>query len=113
MQVRSDMLLGSLLAGQAFANSPVAAVHALAYPIGGIFHVPHVMRFNMPVCGADYAALAPLIFANLAQVPEERRCEALIDRLAALAQNLGLETRLREVGIGQEDLPHMAKDAML
>ncbi|MCV6547123.1 MAG: hypothetical protein OIF56_07565 [Cohaesibacter sp.] len=38
---------------------------------------------------------------------------ALIDRLAALAQDLGLETRLREVGIGQEDLPHMAKDAML
>ncbi|MCV6575299.1 MAG: iron-containing alcohol dehydrogenase [Cohaesibacter sp.] len=123
LHVRSDMLLGSLLAGQAFANSPVAAVHALAYPIGGIFHVPHglsnalvlphVMRFNMPVCGADYAALAPLIFANLAQVPEERRCEALIDRLAALAQDLGLETRLREVGIGQEDLPRMAKDAML
>ena len=52
------MLLGSMLAGQAFANSPVAAVHALAYPIGGHFGVPHglsnalvlphVLRFNAP-----------------------------------------------------------------
>ncbi|CDZ65844.1 Hypothetical protein NGAL_HAMBI2605_41170 [Neorhizobium galegae bv. orientalis] len=38
---RGAMLLGSMLAGQAFANSPVAAVHALAYPIGGTFHIPH------------------------------------------------------------------------
>ena len=37
----SDMLLGSMYAGMAFANSPVAAVHALAYPIGSMFHVPH------------------------------------------------------------------------
>jgi alcohol dehydrogenase class IV len=122
-QVRSDMLLGSLLAGQAFANSPVAAVHALAYPIGGIFHVPHglsnalvlphVMRFNMPACGKAYADLAPLIFPDLGSTAHDRRCEALIDRLAALAEDLGLETRLREVGIGEEDLPRMASDAML
>ena len=64
-QVRSDMLLGSLLAGQAFANSPVAAVHALAYPIGGHFKVPHglsnalvlphVMRFNIATAPDAYA----------------------------------------------------------
>ncbi len=122
-QVRSDMLLGSLLAGQAFANSPVAAVHALAYPIGGIFHVPHglsnalvlphVMRFNMPACGKAYADLAPLIFPDLGSTAHDRRCEALIDRLVALAEDLGLETRLREVGIDEGDLPRMASDAML
>ncbi|MEM8657207.1 MAG: iron-containing alcohol dehydrogenase, partial [Pseudomonadota bacterium] len=65
---RSEMLLGSMLAGQAFANAPVAAVHALAYPIGGLFHVPHglsnalilapVLRFNASEAGAEYAALA-------------------------------------------------------
>ena len=57
-EARSAMLLGAMFAGQAFANSPVAAVHALAYPIGGIFHVPHglsnalvlapVLKFNAP-----------------------------------------------------------------
>lgn len=38
---RSDMLLGSMYAGMAFANAPVGAIHALAYPIGSIFHIPH------------------------------------------------------------------------
>ncbi|MGG2478986.1 iron-containing alcohol dehydrogenase, partial [Rhizobium sp. BR5] len=41
LAARQGMLLGAMLAGQAFANSPVAAVHALAYPIGGRYHVPH------------------------------------------------------------------------
>ncbi|MCT4654484.1 MAG: iron-containing alcohol dehydrogenase [Cohaesibacter sp.] len=121
-QVRSDMLLGSLLAGQAFANSPVAAVHALAYPIGGIFHVPHglsnalvlpeVMRFNASACGDAYAELAPLIFPDCANLPQEERCGALIDGLEKLSADLGLETGLREVGIGQEDLPKLASEAM-
>ncbi|MEE4251514.1 MAG: iron-containing alcohol dehydrogenase, partial [Alcanivoracaceae bacterium] len=41
LKARSNMLLGAMLAGQAFANAPVAAVHALAYPLGGIYHIPH------------------------------------------------------------------------
>jgi len=75
LQARGQMLLGSMLAGQAFANAPVAAVHALAYPLGGHFHIPHglsnalvlgaVMRFNAPGCAAEYAALAPHVFPDL------------------------------------------------
>ena len=70
------MLLGSMLAGQAFANSPVAAVHALAYPIGGTFHVPHglsnalvlphVLRFNAPEAAQLYAEIAADAFPELA-----------------------------------------------
>jgi alcohol dehydrogenase class IV len=62
LEARSQMLLGSMLAGMAFANSPVAAVHAPAHPIGAIFHVPHglsnalvltqVLRFNPPEAAA-------------------------------------------------------------
>ena len=40
-EARANMLLGAMLAGQAFANAPVAAVHALAYPLGGHYHIPH------------------------------------------------------------------------
>ena len=57
-EAREKMLLGAMLAGQAFANAPVAAVHALAYPVGARFHVPHglsnslvlpeVIKFNAP-----------------------------------------------------------------
>lgn len=122
VQARSDMLLGAMLAGQAFANSPVAAVHALAYPIGGIFHVPHglsnalvlphVMRFNAGNCGDAYATLATDAFPDLASVPADQRVNQFIDRLEALSADLGLEQTLRDVGIGDADLPTLASDAM-
>ena len=77
------MLLGSMLAGQAFANSPVAAVHALAYPIGGHFDVPHglsnalvlphVLRFNASACEGSYAELAPTPFPELRRRQPARR----------------------------------------
>lgn len=122
IQARSNMLLGAMLAGQAFANSPVGAVHALAYPIGGIFHVPHglsnalvlpqVMRFNASVCADAYATLAPDVFPDLILVSKEQRADEFINRLEALSADLGLEQTLREVGISESDLSVMAADAM-
>ncbi len=111
-EARKNMLLGSMLAGQAFANSPVAAVHALAYPVGSLFHVPHglsnalvlaeVMRFNAPECAQDYADLAPHVFAD---IDTDRGAQAVsaefIDRLVQLNVDLGLEKGLRQVGITQ------------
>ncbi|MEH6403613.1 MAG: iron-containing alcohol dehydrogenase [Sneathiella sp.] len=122
-EARSNMLLGACLAGQAFANSPVAAVHALAYPIGGIFHVPHglsnalvlpeVMRFNATVCAAEYAELAPLVFPEIdCSEGSQKTCQIFIDKLADLNAELGLETTLREVGISHEDLSRLASAAM-
>jgi alcohol dehydrogenase class IV len=119
---RSEMLLGSLLAGQAFANAPVAAVHALAYPIGGRFKVPHgvsnalvlphVLRFNAQTAPDDYAQIAPLLFADLAGSTMEVSL-AFCDALQSLALRCGLPARLRDVGIGRDDLGVMADDAML
>lgn len=122
IEARSGMLLGAMLAGQAFANSPVAAVHALAYPIGGIYHVPHglsnalvlpeVMRFNAPACHGAYAELAPLVFPDLATCPAPERAQAFAASLGALSAELGLEQRLRDVGIPQDAVPHLAREAM-
>jgi alcohol dehydrogenase class IV len=119
---REAMLLGSMLAGQAFANSPVAAVHALAYPIGGIFHVPHglsnalvltsVLRFNLPAASSAYAEIAADAFPALAEIPLERRAEAFVEALDALIGRLKMPKRLREVDIPEEALPRMAADAM-
>lgn len=120
---RSNMLLGAMLAGQAFANSPVAAVHALAYPIGGLFHVSHglsnalvlpeVLRFNAPVCAEAYAEIAPLAFPELSAVADlKQRAAQFIDKLAALSLDLGLPPRLRDVKIPEEALGRMAADAM-
>ncbi|WP_235912012.1 iron-containing alcohol dehydrogenase [Mesorhizobium xinjiangense] len=120
---RGAMLLGSMLAGQAFANSPVAAVHALAYPIGGTFHVPHglsnalvlphVLRFNAPEAAHLYAEIAADAFPHLAREDgAQGRCATFIEELAALSKRLGMQTQLREVGIGEEHLEKMAADAM-
>ncbi|WP_429819258.1 iron-containing alcohol dehydrogenase [Ensifer sp. B1-9] len=122
-EARGAMLLGSMLAGQAFANSPVAAVHALAYPIGGTFHVPHglsnalvlphVLRFNIPNAADAYAEIAADVFPDLAcEQSAQSRCAAFIQRLADLSVRLGLQPRLRDVGIGEESLVGMARDAM-
>ena len=120
---RGAMLLGSMLAGMAFANSPVAAVHALAYPIGSSFHVPHglsnalvlphVLRFNAAVAAETYAELAPYVFPELAAIDDlPIRANAFADELGHLSNKLGLQSTLREVGITAADLPKMAKDAM-
>jgi alcohol dehydrogenase class IV len=122
LQIRQAMLLGSMLAGQSFANAPCAAVHALAYPIGGIFHVPHglsnslllphVLRFNAPEAAALYAELAEII-APQAQGSIEARSQALIARMEHIAERVGIETRLGQVGIAASDLDRLADDAML
>ena len=119
---RQAMLLGAMLAGQAFANAPCAAVHALAYPIGGIFHVPHglsnslvlphVLRFNNRDAAPLYAELASII-APSAQGNAEERTEAMIKAFEALAIRVGIATRLRDVGIVEEDIHQLARDAML
>ena len=119
---REAMLLGAMFAGQAFSNAPVAAVHALAYPVGGIFHVahglsnalvlPHVLRFNAPVAATLYADLARII-APAAQGSDEARSAALIARIDEMMIATGIPRRLREVGVDRTDISRMARDAML
>ena len=121
LQARQAMLLGAFLAGQAFSNSPVAAVHALAYPIGGIFHVPHglsnslvlphVLRFNMPQALDHYAEIAGIIAPDV-KGSQEARAEALIVAMQQTAHLTGIETTLRQVGITEADLDRLADDAM-
>jgi alcohol dehydrogenase len=113
-EARQAMLLGACLAGQAFANAPVAAVHALAYPLGGVFHLTHglsnalmltaVLRFNLPVAGPLYEELAPIV--------GETTAEGFIARLDALCREAGIERRLREVDIPEDALPMLAAEAM-
>jgi alcohol dehydrogenase class IV len=122
LAARQAMLLGATLAGQSFSNAPVAAVHALAYPIGGMFHVPHglsnalvlphVLRFNLSHAAPLYAQLASIV-APHASGSEDARAQALIDAMQALAAETGIVRTLREVGIAESDLDALAEAAML
>ncbi|OZI19387.1 alcohol dehydrogenase [Bordetella genomosp. 9] len=126
---REAMLLGATLAGQAFSNAPVAAVHALAYPLGGHFHVPHghsnalvlmpVLRFNAQAAAPLYAELADMVGAGTtvaSATPAEiamAKTDAFIAHLDGLIDRTGIKRRLRDVGVSAADLPRLAADAML
>ena len=122
LEARSQMLVGAMLAGQAFANAPVGAVHALAYPIGGQYHVPHglsnslilphVMRFNLPVASREYAELARELFKDAVTLSDLAAGAMLISALEQLMVDVHLETRLQQVGIDQQSLPKLAEAAM-
>lgn len=122
INARENMLLGACLAGMAFTNAPVAGVHALAYPIGARFHVPHglsnslmlgpVMRFNLEVAHAMYAELGKIIKPGLQGSTIEQATQ-LADYLGGLAGELGLPDRLVDVGITSADIEQLASDAML
>lgn len=121
-KARGDMLLGSMLAGQAFANSPVAAVHALAYPLGGHFHIPHglsnalvlphVLRFNAVTAHEAYVELAPHAFPGLQKLEGQERVAAFCEALAQLSVDCGLPQRLRDLKVTEDWLPKLATDAM-
>ncbi len=119
---RGGMLLGSMLAGMAFANAPVAAVHALAYPLGGHFHVTHglsnamllpwVMEFNAPAASGHYAELAPIIFPALEGKSKADKVDGMIAALKSLGPELGMDPKLSSAGINHNHLPMLAEDAM-
>lgn len=124
LEARSNMMLGATLAGQAFANAPVAAVHALAYPLGGQFHIPHglsnslvlphVLRFNKSAAAHLYAELADIILPEVCSnlVSDDEKTDAFIEYLENLIIEVGLPNTLASVGIDQGSLDSLTKDAL-
>lgn len=112
---REAMLLGAMLAGQAFSNAPCAAVHAMAYPLGVHFHVPHglanslmltpVLNFNIPAADKLYSELGPIIGANATAT-------AFVEKLSEICMATGVKQRLSEVGVSHNVLPKLAEDAV-
>ena len=124
LSARQEMLIGAMLAGQAFANAPVAAVHALAYPLGGNYHIPHglsnslvlphVLRFNEPSAAPLYHQLVPSIFKCVKKSAKEDQATAMLaEYFLELAGDFGLPTRLRDMDIPENDLAMLAEEAML
>ena len=119
---REAMLLGANLAGQAFSNSPVAAVHALAYPLGGHYHLPHgltnalmlgpVLRYNMTAAAPLYAELADVVLGHSTD-DDLTRASNFVEFMQSLMNESGAPQRLQDVGVTEESLPTLAKDAML
>lgn len=122
LEVREQMLLASLFAGMAFSNASVGAVHAFAYPLGVRFHVPHglsnslmlphILRFNLKAGEATYALLGRSIRPELGIASDAQAAAVFVDAVSELVAQMPYAQRLRDVGIGRDDLPVLAKDVM-
>jgi alcohol dehydrogenase class IV len=122
LEARSAMLLGAHLAGIAFSNAPVGGVHALAYPLGGMFHLPHgltnalmlrpVLEHNAEAARELYAELAPILDPACESLGTQARAKGFIDNVCQLAADTGVSLRLRDHGVGAEALDQLASEAM-
>lgn len=121
-EARSAMLAGSMMAGMAFANAPVGAVHALAYPLGGHFHVPHglsnalvlapVLAYNLPQAEALYAELAAVLDPGHRFAGAAAAAAWFVAEMERLVAAMPFAQRLGEVGVAAADLEMLATDAM-
>ncbi len=119
-KARESMLLGSMLAGMAFANAPCAAVHALAYPIGAKFHVPHglsnslvlpeVLKFNSKKVSNLYCEIASDCLPDLEG--KKNDIDNFIAGIEQLIIDLKIPRKLKDVGINQKDIQILAADAL-
>lgn len=122
MEAREAMLLGSMYGGLGLGPVNTAAVHALAYPVGGMFHkshglsnsvlLPTVMKFNMPSNVKKYAEVAIACGCQPGATDEETAMRG-VEFVAQLSKNCGIPQTLAEINIPQSEVPAMAKAAML
>jgi len=120
---RRELSLGSHLAGLAFSNAGLGAVHALASTVGGMTDRPHGeclaitlqpgLAYNFPVRRGAYANLARTLALVGGTATDESAAWALVDGLADLAGSLGLPDSFGGVGLGPEDLDAIVENTLL
>lgn len=121
LAARTGMSLAATLAGLAFSNCGVALVHAMEYPLGGALHcshgegngllLPFVMRFNLPERIPELARVAALLGVRTAGLSEDAAAELACQRVDDLRREIGIPTRIRDLGGRAEQLPEFARKA--
>ncbi|MGD2041430.1 MAG: iron-containing alcohol dehydrogenase [Anaerolineae bacterium] len=119
LEAREGMHLASLLAGLAFSNAGLTAVHALEYPVGvltGCTHgagngllLPFVMEYNIPACTERLAVVAALLGEQVDGLSKRDAAGLAVDAVQRMKSEVGIPLRLRDVGIEEEALPTLAE----
>lgn len=114
MEAKASMLLGAFYGGVAITGSGTTAVHALAYPLGGKYHIAHgvsnaillahVMAFNKDACADRLALLCDGIYPELSAKTVEEKAQRIIDEIESIVKDTAIPTSLKEFGIPIEDL---------
>ena len=119
MEAKSNMLLGAFYGGAAITASGTTAVHALSYPLGGKYHIPHgvsnavlfahVMEFNKDACKRQLAQICDNIHPVMAMEDEEKKAQYVIDEIADIVRETEIPLNLDRFGVTLDDLDFLVE----
>jgi len=108
MEARSNMILASMMAGMAFANSSVGTVHAVAHALGGYFNIahgvanalmlPYVMRYNLIACPEKFEDIAMALGENVNRLTEMEAALKSVESVEKLSGDIGVPKNLKQLG---------------
>jgi alcohol dehydrogenase class IV len=121
VQARVDMATASLMAGMAFGNAGVGAVHALAYPLGGRFNIahgvsnalllPYVMAWNKLACVERMRDIAEAMGLRVAHLSDKDAADLAVNAMADLCAAVEIPSGLRSFNVPEHAIPEMAEEA--
>jgi len=122
IEARSDMALGSFYGGLCLTNASVTAVHAVSFPLGADYHVPHgianavmlphVMRFNYVASLERFSRLAELMGENIGSLSLREAAERSVIAVETLMKDINIPRTLQELDIPKEAIPSLAERAL-
>ena len=122
IELRSNMMLGSLEAGLAFSNASLGAAHAMVHSLGGFLDLPHgecnaimlshVIRYNYDTCPERYQKIGEAIGLDLSGLSDAEKKSAIIEAIITLEKQAGVDKTLGQLGVTKEDIPALAQKAM-
>jgi alcohol dehydrogenase class IV len=122
LEARENMLLACTLAGLAFSNASLGAVHAMAHSLGGFLDFPHgeanalllehVINFNFDSCPERYTQIATSFGIDISNLASDKVKEALVSNISEFRKKAGVTDRLAQLGIKPSDLNELASKAI-
>ncbi len=123
LEARSQMAYGSFIAGMAFSNCGLGVVHSLAHQLGGTYNLahgvsnaimlPHVLRFNAPLCLEKMAKVAEAMGVDISGMTVQEASDAAIAAVEKLSKDVGIPAGLKELGVEEDKLEMMARLALV
>lgn len=120
---RENMALGQYIAGMGFSNVGLGIDHSMAHPLSAVYDIPHgtacaillapVLKFNAPATGERYREVARAMgVEGVDAMSQEEYRQAAIDAVAKLSADVGIPTKLSELGVQEKDIDFLAESAL-
>ncbi len=122
-QGRENMALGQYIAGMGFSNVGLGIDHSMAHPLSAVYDIPHgtacaillapVLKFNAPATGERYREVARAMgVEGVDAMSQDEYRKAAIDAVAKLSADVGIPTKLSELGVQEKDIDFLAESAL-